>query len=98
MTLTSPPCYLGLLVLESDWVGPRGGPQMASLDGWTLRVEPRATGGWAWSLHEDDGAPEAIARGVVDAAETSEPEAEAKTRAADAWRFAQSDETRLSPS
>lgn len=91
MQLSSPPCYLGVLVSEADWSGVNGAPQVAALDGWTLRVEPQVGVGWLWSLR-DESAPDVLAAGgVVRFDEVSDSEAEAKTRAADAWTAARDD-------
>jgi len=89
MSFSSPPCYLDLLVPESDWMGTPGASQVASLDGWRLSVEPRTGQGWFWSVRRDPGADaEPVARGLVALDEVADPEAEAKLQAADAWRFA----------
>jgi hypothetical protein len=88
MSLSSPPCYLDLLVSEADWSGPKGAAQSASIDGWTLGVEPQAGVGWRWWLRNDaDATRAAEAEGVVRFGEVADPEPEAKTRAADAWTF-----------
>jgi hypothetical protein len=89
MSFSSPPCYLDLLVPESDWMGAPGALQVASLDGWSLSVESRAGQGWFWSVRRGSGGDEEVAaQGLVAEGEVADPEAEAKVRAADAWRFA----------
>ena len=89
MSFSSPPCYLDLLVPESEWIGAPGASQVASLDGWRLSVELRMEQGWFWSVRRDPGADEEpVAQGMVLLGDVADPEAEAKLQAADAWRFA----------
>jgi hypothetical protein len=97
MSFSSPPCYLGLLVPESEWTGTPGTSQVASLEGWRLSVELRSGEGWFWSVRRDPGTPEErlVAQGAVLLDEVPDPEAEAKVRAADAWRFACDDDEAL---
>jgi hypothetical protein len=97
MSFSSPPCYLDLLVPESDWMGTPGASQVASLDGWRLSVEPRAGQGWFWSVQRDPSTADdgRLAQGMVAEGEVADPEAEAKVRAADAWRFAREDGSAL---
>ena len=93
MSFSSPPCYLDLLVPESEWTGGPGTSQVASLDGWRLSVEPCPGHGWFWSVRRDPGAEaERVAQGIVALGEVADPEAEAKLRAADAWRFARDED------
>jgi hypothetical protein len=91
MSLSSPPCYLGLIVSDADWIGPSGGKQVARLEGWRLSIEPLEGVGWHWSLHTDgpEDLVDARAEGMVRFEDVVSAEAEAKTRAADAWAFAQ---------